>query len=56
MFVVEADEAVVNLRLSQDIVLGSAGGTPPFTNFTPGFADCLDYIFYDKNSLEVEQV
>lgn len=42
--------------LSHDFSLGSACGTPPFTNFTVGFADCLDYIFYDKNGIEVEQV
>ncbi|CAG5021619.1 unnamed protein product [Parnassius apollo] len=51
-----ADEAVYDLSLSQDIPLASACGTPPFTNFTAGFADCLDYIFYDKSRLEVEQV
>ncbi|XP_068620853.1 2',5'-phosphodiesterase 12 [Battus philenor] len=49
-------EAVSNLSLSQEFSLGSACGTPPFTNFTVGFADCLDYIFYDKSNLEVEQV
>ncbi|KAM3959054.1 2',5'-phosphodiesterase 12 [Aphomia sociella] len=50
------DEAVHNLSLQQDLPLESACGTPPFTNFTDGFADCLDYIFYDKSCLEVEQV
>ncbi|XP_059048899.1 2',5'-phosphodiesterase 12 [Achroia grisella] len=51
-----ADEAVHNLSLQQDLHLRSACGTPPFTNFTAGFADCLDYIFYDKSNLEVVQV
>ncbi|KPI93870.1 2',5'-phosphodiesterase 12 [Papilio xuthus] len=50
------DEKISNLCLSHGLLLGSACGTPPFTNFTVGFADCLDYIFYDKNNLEVEQV
>ncbi|XP_049869288.1 2',5'-phosphodiesterase 12 [Pectinophora gossypiella] len=49
-------EAVYNLTLEQDIPLDSACGTPQYTNFTAGFADCLDYIFYDKRNLTVEQV
>ncbi|XP_013133622.1 PREDICTED: 2',5'-phosphodiesterase 12 [Papilio polytes] len=51
-----AEEKISDLCLSHDFSLGSACGTPPFTNFTVGFADCLDYIFYDKNGFEVEQV
>ena len=27
-----------------------------YTNYTIGFKDCLDYIFYDENSFSVEQV
>lgn len=34
----------------------SACGTPQFTNFTVGFQDCLDYIYCEKNKLEVRQV
>lgn len=49
-------EAVSDLNLKQNIPLSSACGTPPYTNFTEGFADCLDYIFYEKTNLEVEQV
>lgn len=45
-----------DLSLQQNISLGSACGTPPYTNFTAEFADCLDYIYYDKSNLEVEQV
>ncbi|CAH2066567.1 unnamed protein product, partial [Iphiclides podalirius] len=52
----KAEEAVLNLSLFQDMDLGSAGGTPKFTNYTAGFAGCLDYIFYDKSTLVVEQV
>lgn len=44
------------MSLKQDIQLDSACGTPQYTNFTEGFADCLDYIFYEKNKLKVEQV
>lgn len=36
--------------------LASACGTPKYTNFTVGFADCLDYIFYEKAHLTVTQV
>ncbi|XP_026738408.1 2',5'-phosphodiesterase 12-like [Trichoplusia ni] len=50
------NEAVFDLSLQQNISLGSACGTPPYTNFTAEFADCLDYIYYDKSNLEVEQV
>lgn len=45
-----------DLNLQQNIPLGSACGTPVYTNYTAGFADCLDYIFYDKANLDVEQV
>lgn len=50
------NEAVEGLSLKQDISLASACGTPEFTNFTHEFADCLDYIFYEKTNLEVIQV
>ncbi|KAJ2953565.1 hypothetical protein O0L34_g1166 [Tuta absoluta] len=50
------NEAVRGVTLVQDTILDSACGTPPFTNFTDGFADCLDYIYYEKSNLEVEQV
>lgn len=52
----DSNETVSNLILEQDICLASACGTPPFTNFTAGFADCLDYIYYERSNLEVEQV
>lgn len=45
-----------DLRLEQSIPLDSACGTPQYTNFTSGFADCLDYIFYQKSNLKVTQV
>ncbi|KAF4518026.1 hypothetical protein B566_EDAN009259 [Ephemera danica] len=49
-------EAVKGLSLSHDLHLESACGTPKYTNFTAGFADCLDYIFYQTDSLQVQQV
>ncbi|KAL3283062.1 hypothetical protein HHI36_006220 [Cryptolaemus montrouzieri] len=50
------EEAVENLQIEQKIPLASACGTPQYTNFTVGFADCLDYIFYQKDNLKVCQV
>uniref|UniRef100_A0A1B6D1I8 2',5'-phosphodiesterase 12 n=1 Tax=Clastoptera arizonana TaxID=38151 RepID=A0A1B6D1I8_9HEMI len=50
------DEAVKGLSLRQPFSLASACGTPKYTNYTVGFADCLDYIFYQVDRLKVEQV
>lgn len=52
----DAEEAVTNVELQQPYDMGSAYNNPKYTNFTTGFAACLDYIFYDKNKLRVEQV
>ena len=40
---------VSGITLSHPFSMGSACGFPKYTNFTSGFADCLDYIFYDKD-------
>ncbi|CAB3249897.1 unnamed protein product [Arctia plantaginis] len=50
------NEAVSDLNLEQNIALGSACGTPLYTNFTDGFTECLDYIFYETTNIDVEQV
>ncbi|XP_052747253.1 2',5'-phosphodiesterase 12 [Bicyclus anynana] len=50
------NEAVKGLSLEQTIPLESACGEPQYTNFTVGFADCIDYIFYEKSKLSVQQV
>ncbi|KAF5285475.1 hypothetical protein FQR65_LT13238 [Abscondita terminalis] len=50
------EEAVDGLTLTQSLQLGSACGTPKFTNYTAGFADCLDYIYYNTDNLEVTQI
>lgn len=44
------------MELTQPFNLDSACGTPKYTNYTVGFADCLDYIFYDKSNLTVSEV
>lgn len=50
------DEAVSGLGVVQPFKLASACGTPKYTNFTVGYADCLDYIYYDTTKLFVSQV
>lgn len=50
------DEAVVNVELRQPYKLASACGTPKFTNYTIGFKDCLDYIFYQNDKFRVTKV
>lgn len=50
------NEAISGFSLEQPMKFGSACGTPKYTNYTSGFADCLDYIFYDTDKLDVTQV
>ncbi|XP_014603536.1 PREDICTED: 2',5'-phosphodiesterase 12 [Polistes canadensis] len=50
------EETVKDISLTHNISFASACGTPTYTNYTPVFSGCLDYIFYEKNKLEVEQV
>lgn len=49
------EQAVRNVSLSQPIKMRSACGTPQFTNYTVGFKECLDYIFYQSDMLSVEK-
>ncbi|CAH1993621.1 unnamed protein product [Acanthoscelides obtectus] len=50
------EEAIQNIEFKQELKLNSACGTPQYTNFTAGFANCLDYIYYDTDNLQVSQV
>ncbi|XP_011313372.1 2',5'-phosphodiesterase 12 isoform X2 [Fopius arisanus] len=50
------EQIIENIPLSHTLSLASACGTPDYTNFTVDFADCLDYIFYQTNNLQVTQV
>lgn len=52
----DKEEAICNLNFNQPFKLDSGCGTPKYTNFTGGFQDCLDYIFYDTEKLQVTQV
>lgn len=49
-------ENAVKTALHNPIPFESACGVPEFTNYTPLFAACLDYIFYKSDSLKVKQV
>ena len=49
-------EEVRGLSVEHSFKLGSACGAPAFTNYTVGFKDCLDYIFYETDKMGVQQV
>ncbi|GFT17840.1 2',5'-phosphodiesterase 12 [Nephila pilipes] len=50
------EENVSGIPLKHTLSLDSACGTPPYTNYTEGFVGCLDYIFYNKAHLQVEDM
>ncbi|KZC13699.1 2',5'-phosphodiesterase 12 [Dufourea novaeangliae] len=50
------NEHIKNVTLQHNISFSSACGTPEYTNYTANFSGCLDYIFYQNDYLEVEQV
>ncbi|KAM4023418.1 2',5'-phosphodiesterase 12 [Anomaloglossus baeobatrachus] len=50
------EEERCNMSLNHPLKLKSACGEPAYTNYVGGFHGCLDYIFMDSESLEVEQV
>lgn len=52
----DAEEAVKGVSLAQPFDIRSAYNNPKYTNFTVGFAACLDYIFYQADNLRVLQV
>lgn len=52
----DTEEALAGVSLKQPFRMQSACGTPQYTNFTHAFAACLDYIFYQSDRLDVEQV
>ncbi len=49
-------EEVEGVELSHSRSFDSACGTPQYTNYTGGFKDCLDYVFFDKSGFRVNQV
>ena len=44
------------IDLSHQLNVDSACGYPEYTNYVPSFKACIDYIFYEKDSLYVESV
>lgn len=52
----DQNEAVQNVSLTQPYNFESACGCPKYTNYTPAFAECIDYIFYQTDNLKVSQV
>lgn len=50
------EEAVENVSLKQEFNMKSACGTPKCTTKTLDFVKCIDYIFYQSDRLEVEQI
>ena len=42
-------EEVKNFQIKHPFNMDSACGTPVYTNYTIGFKDCLDYIFYESD-------
>ncbi|XP_031627621.1 2',5'-phosphodiesterase 12 [Contarinia nasturtii] len=50
-----AEQAVTGVSLQQPFDIRSAYNNPKYTNFTVGFAACLDYIFYQTNNLTMLQ-
>ncbi|KAM4652768.1 2',5'-phosphodiesterase 12 [Discoglossus pictus] len=50
------EEERSNMSLSHPFKLSSACGEPAYTNYVGGFHGCLDYIFIDSDSIDVEQV
>lgn len=49
-------EEVLDFKIEHSLNMDSACGTPQYTNYTIGFKDCLDYIFYQTNHLQVTNV
>lgn len=50
------EEAIKNECLKQDFNMKSAYGAPKCTTRTLDFVKCVDYIFYQSDRLQVEQV
>lgn len=53
---IDAEEMVTGVSLQQPFEIRSAYNNPKYTNFTVGFAACLDYIFYQSNNMRMLQV
>ena len=47
---------IKDLVMRHPYKMDTACGTPKYTNYTIGFKDCLDYIFYQTDLFEVTEV
>lgn len=54
--ILDKEEVIKGVELKQPFSIQSACVAPKYTNYTAGFADCLDYVFYQADSLEVKEV
>ncbi|XP_046999179.1 2',5'-phosphodiesterase 12-like isoform X2 [Schistocerca americana] len=52
----EENKDIKGINLSHNFNFGSAYGTPDFTNYTHDFIGCLDYIFHQKDALQILQI
>lgn len=50
------EEIVKNITLEQNFKMESACGCPMYTNYTPSFKECLDYIFYQTDFISIIDV
>lgn len=51
----DAEEALHDLALDQPLNFESAYKNHPFTNYTVGFTECIDYIFFQTDDLRLLQ-
>ena len=49
-------EPVSGMALYHPLQMGSACGMPKYTTYTRCFVDCIDYIFYERDRFNVDQV
>lgn len=49
----DPEEWIKDIELSHPFKIGNATGTA-LTNYTAGFKECLDYIYYQMDHLKVE--
>lgn len=50
------EEAVEGLKITTKLRFSSAYKDVPYTNYVPSFNGCLDYIYYEKDSLKCDSV
>lgn len=51
-----SEEAVVGLEVETSLRFTPAYADIEYTNYTPGFKGCLDYIYYERNGLRCDSI